>query len=122
MGAGRERGAGDGGEVGGREGGGFGGFEEEGGAGEEGRDYGGEGVVEGVAVLSPLAGDLEKMKHRGPHVLPAHTGSEDSQGFPAYFIVFVHHQEVGGSSLRLEGLFAMLDRPLQLFDGDQNFP
>lgn len=55
-------------------------------------------------------------------VLPAHACGEDAQWFPSYFVVFIHHEEVGGSSFGSECFLAVLNRPFQLLDCDEYLP
>ena len=53
-------------------------------------------------------------------VLPAHARSEDTQWLPSYFVMLVHHQEIGRPSFRFQCIFSMSDRPFQFLDSDQD--
>lgn len=94
---------------------------EDGRAGEKGGDDRGKGVVEGVAVgRCQFDVFLPQRLGRDNGVLPAHTCGENTQWLPSYFVMLVHHQEIRWPSFRSQSLLAVLDRPFQFLDGDQN--
>lgn len=53
-------------------------------------------------------------------LLPAHTRRDHAQWLPSDLIGFVHHEEIGRSLFRPQRFLAMLDRPFQLLDRDQD--
>lgn len=52
-------------------------------------------------------------------VLPAHTGCENTQWLPSYFVMFVHHEKIRWSSFRSQRFLAVVDGPFQFLDCDQ---
>ena len=77
----------------------LGGLEHQCRASEEGRYQGRDEVVEGVTecVVSTIRLCLCSTQY----LLPAHTSSQNSQRLPSDLVMFVHHEKVRRSSLRL---------------------
>ena len=53
-------------------------------------------------------------------VVPAHAGGDNAKWLIVDCVSLVGHEEVCGSGGGREGCFAVLERPLQLLDCDEN--
>jgi hypothetical protein len=58
----------------------------------------------------------------GVDSLPADASRHNTERLVADLVLLVEHEEIRWSSLSLKRLLAVLDSPLELFGGDQDFP
>lgn len=53
--------------------------------------------------------------------LPTDASRNDTKGLVTNFVLLVEHQEISRPSFGLEGVFAMLNSPLELLSSNQDF-